>query len=291
MKKLTKLLNEDGILLPIVNDFFISSPDKLLSLTKSDLNIINKVLNVQANRSKKRKKDTTFHAGSSGYCMREQVLSILNKKTNSIDPKMVAIFIDGNWRNVNWVTVFNQMGILLDTEHTRYNKKYNISYTPDAEIDLSKYYPNKGGMERIGVEIKGMHEYEHGLFKRNSVYKNRSKWAYLRYMQVQSYMLASDANFWIIWGQNKNNQDYAEKIIKRDEKVIDIIKKRYTYMGKAMKRNVLPSIECGMNNKDSKFRYCKYSDSCVRLREADSLKPMVNREKFETRVLKKIIGK
>lgn len=285
---LAKFFNEDGLLKSLVNQFLIEEPNKALSLSESDIEIINHLITIQAARNKERDGRTSFSAGNSGYCMRRQILDIKGYERKPIPPKTVAVFIDGIWRNISWVVLFNQMGILVDTEKTRHNKKYDIGYTPDAEIDLSSYYPEKEGMDRIGVEVKGMHEYEFSQFKSNKRSLN-SHWAVLRWMQVHSYMLATGAKFWIAWGQNKNNQDYEENVIKRDPLTIKYLKLRYKYMSKATRLKKLPAVECSLKSSDSKFRYCSQSDNCVKLLDKKSLKPMPNMDKYHKLVEKRML--
>ena len=107
----------------------------------------------------------------------------------------------------------------------------------------------------------------------------RSKWALSRTMQVHAYMLASGAKYWMLWAENKNNQDFDEYKMPRDETVISYLKKRYLYMQKALSDNKLPAVECEMDDSDVKFVRCSRSKDCSKLVKLSypSLKPMKNR--------------
>lgn len=293
MSDLRKMLKgSDGILKPLVDDFMLENQEKILVLTDSDIAVANKVLETQSVRGEDRSKRTSFSAGQSASCMRAQVIGFTkHKQPSSYPPKVLNIFDDGNWRNVRWIIMFNKMGILVETEETGHNKKYNIGYTPDAIVDLSSYYPNLEGSERIGVEIKGMNLWEWNNFKDGKPRKY-SKWSYSRYMQVHAYMLATGAKYWLVWGENKNDQDYQENLIKRDPETIEYLKNRFPYMQKARDKGILPALECDMVREDKKFNSCNQSEACTKIHKEKlmrKLKPLKNRAKFEREVTRMML--
>ena len=289
MSKLSRMISEGELLVPAVNEFLISEPDKILGLSKSDIKLINKLLDIQAERGEERTERTSFSAGKSSDCMRNQVIHTNGMAPEgAIDPGLALIFLDGIWRNVSWVVVFHQMGILIETEETRYNKRWNISYTPDAIVDLSKYHPEMDGVDKVGVEIKGANSYVFSQFKKG---EDKSKWAYKRWMQIHTYMLASGAKFWVAFVQDKNTQKFHEQVIKRHKPTIEFLKVRYDYMNRAKKRNRLPAIECDMDSSDPKYKDCDQSENCLKLHEGGTkrIKPLQDRAKFERKIIREMI--
>ena len=285
--KLSKILNEKGLLVPLMNDLFISQGKNILTLSASDTKVAKKLLEIQSNRDETVRDN--FRASASGSCMREQVLGLTHKPDVKLPPTTIAIFDDGNWRNVKWVVMFNKLGTLVEYEKKGYSDKYDMGYTPDAILDLSKHYPDLEGSNRVGVEVKGMHDFEWKQFKGGVA---NSRWAIGRHFQTHAYMLATGAKFWIAWGENKNTQQYAEQVIKRNPETIKYLKQRYDYMNRGRSKKLLPAIECELHSSDTKFRYCRQSTTCIKLKEekAKRMKPMPDRAKSE-RSIARIIGK
>jgi hypothetical protein len=263
MTKLGKLLRRrSGILVPLVEKFLIETGTDIQIISKSDAEIIKKLVDIQSKRQDERKGRTTFSGSSAAACMREQAIGFMKgyERPRISDPKAALIFDDGNWRSLKWTLVFNKMGLLVKTEDMSFNRKYNVSGTPDAELDLSGYYPEFDGL--VGVEIKGMHTYE---WKQFSVGEAISKWAIGRYLQCQAYMLITGRKFWIIWGENKNDQSFEENVIYRNSEIIRYLRRRYNYMLEARDQKILPHTECTFENSDPKFKWCGQKDNCQKL--------------------------
>ena len=169
------------------------------------------------------------------------------------------------------------MGILAQAEVPDYKEKYNLAGTPDAEVDLSPYYGDK--YKLVGVEIKGMHNYSFRQFKSGS---NQNPLVKKYIMQVHSYMLLKGVDFWVMFCENKDNQEYCERIIERDERIIKYLKKRNKYMIKVRKNSALPAVECGMDESDPQFVKCPQARNCVKsIDKVASMPPLKNRKKYE----------
>lgn len=263
MTKIGKLLRRrSGILVPLVEKFLIKTGTDIQIISKSDQKIIEKLVKIQSIRQDERKGRTTFSGSSAAACMREQAIGFMKgyERPRISDPKAALIFDDGNWRSLKWTLLFNKMGLLKHTEDVVFYPKYNVSGTPDAELDLSRYYPEFDDL--VGVEIKGMHTYE---WKQFSVGEARSKWAIGRYLQSQVYMLITGRKFWIIWGENKNDQSFEENVVYRNKEIIRYLKRRYNYMLEAREQKMLPHTECIFENSDPKFKWCNQKDNCQAL--------------------------
>ena len=277
MSKIGKMLTRDeGVLVPLVEKFLLETGTDIQIISESDKQIIEKLIMIQSDRQGERAKRTSFSGGASSSCMRDQSINFLEgiKPERITDPKVALLFDDGNWRNLKWVLLFNKMGILRKTEEVAHSKKYNVSGTPDAEVDLSAYYEDFEDL--VGVEVKGMHDYEWRKFADG---EGDSRWAIGRFMQSHTYMLITGRKFWIAWGENKNDQRFEENVIKRNSHVIKYLRRRYKYMLEGRELGMLPAIECTFDNSDPKFRYCRNKANCQKLLQNGypTMKKMKNR--------------
>ena len=273
---------DDGLLTPLVVNYFLEKGKNAQYTDEEGINIVVQMLEEQNRRIQERGIRKSFSSSKSSGCMRQQVIDIKlgDKNVKEPDVRLVNIFEDGNWRNLRWLVVFHRMGILNEFEKTSYDQNTNLSWTPDCKLDLSKYYGKK--YKNVPVEIKGMHTAEFDLFRSKS---GASRWAASRSMQVHSYMLAENTSNWLIWAENKNNQDFQEYWMPRDENIMKFLTRRYKYMNKAVKQNVLPAIECEMADFDSKYVNCHRNKDCASfaLQSYPSLKRMKNRLLLERR--------
>ena len=92
-------------------------------------------------------------ASENEFCLREQVLSLFYKQIQgeNIPVNLKRIFEEGNAIHEKWQRMFIRGGIGKPTnmDRSRFKKKYDLSYTPDAQIDILN-------CEDVPVEIKSM---------------------------------------------------------------------------------------------------------------------------------------
>lgn len=271
---------EDGLLVPATMEWFMQAGKNMQFVDEEGIGIVVDLIQEQNKRITERKSRTSFGSSTSSNCMREQVLNIRlgDKNVPEIDYKLANIFDDGVWRNLRWILVFHRMGVLNEFEETTYSDKYNISWTPDCRVDLSRYYGKK--YKDVPVEIKGMNDYE---FKQFQGRTGNGRFAYSRTMQVHTYMLAAGLSNWLIFAENKNNQDFEEHFVPRDENIIKMLKRRYGYMQESLDTDKLPAIECEMHESDTKYIRCSRMKDCTKLAKLKykSLKPMKGKASLE----------
>ena len=273
------------LLVPLVDKFLLTQGENAEWMNKRCIEIATDLFHNMNDREEERRRREVFSASSSHGCMRQQELSLRGLKAVPItDYKLISIFHDGNWRNAKWICIFELMGLIIRYEQTKLKKKYNVAGTPDVELDLSLYYDH---ISEVGVEIKGMHDREFHAFMNND---HTSRFGQGRIMQVQTYMLITGAEFWIIWAENKNTQEYGEQIIYRNETIISYLKKRYRYQLEAREMKALPAIECEMNNTDKVYSRCKQRKNCNKLmnQEYPTMPPMKNRKRLEINFMKEL---
>ena len=271
----------EGLLVPIVSNYFIEAGRNAQYTDEKGIEMVLQLIREQNERIDGRKARKSFGGSSSSSCMRQQILDIRlgTKFVKEPDAKLVSIFEDGVWRNLKWLVIFHRMGIMKEFENTSYDRNTNISWTPDCRLDLSEWYGKD--YSDVPVEIKGMHNGEFDNFSRRS---GRGRWAAGRTMQVHTYMYAEGAKNWLIWAENKNNQEYEECWMPRDPAIIKYLESRYSYMQRALKSGKLPAIECGMEQSDVQYTQCQRNEVCKELSKKKkklTMKPMKGKEKME----------
>lgn len=274
MKKETK--KKEGLLvIPILEDYLIQNGRQAQYTDEKGIKIVVEML-IEQNERIHRAGRASLGSSSSSHCMREQVLSLELGEEAAVEPepRLIRIFEDGNWRNLQWLVIFHRMGILREYEEPSYNKKYNVGWTPDAVLDLSEYYGED--YDWVPLDVKGMNMNEFAAFKQRT---GRGRFAASRIMQMHTYMLMSGTKSWMIWAENKNNQDYDEYHVPRDKNIIKMLKNRYKYMKQAVEEEKLPAVECDLDEGDPVFKKCPVKQFCVKAvkKSRPSLKPMKGR--------------
>ena len=275
-------VQHNKLLTPLVRAFRLDNGRDAQFTSIDGMKIVVKLLKEQNERITSRSKRTSFGGSSSANCMREQMINFMAdvNETQDIDYQLSLIFEDGNWRNLKWIVEFQRMGILKEYEVTRYSEKINLSWTPDARVDLSAYYGEE--YTDVPVEIKGMNEWEFKQFRQRS---GRARFGASRIMQIHAYMIAANLDHWLIFAENKNTQDIEEYWCKRNPSVVKLLQAKYRYMLRARDREALPAIECAMNPSDSMFNRCSRNEDCSKLmvQTYPSLQPMKDKVKLESK--------
>lgn len=275
-----KEVKHNRLVTPLVTQYRIRQGRQAQYTSDEGIEIVVNLLKEQNRRISSRKKRTSFSGGSAANCMREQALNVMLGEENTKEPdyRLSLIFEDGNWRNLKWIVEFERMGILKTYEKTSYNPNVNLSWTPDARLDLSKYYGEE--YSDVPCEIKGMNDREFREFRRRS---GRGNFAASRIMQIHAYMIAENKSHWLIFAENKNTQEIEEYWCPRDPNVIKLLTSKYQYMIKTEQKNMLPAIECALDNSDRKFTKCSRSEDCLKMikQSHPTMKPLKGRKKME----------
>jgi hypothetical protein len=191
------------------------------------------------------------------FCMREQVLSLLYKQSqgHDIPVGLKRIFEEGNAIHEKWqrLMIRGGWGSYEDMDRTRMNKKYEISYTPDCDVQV----PLASGPVHMIGEIKSVNTYQ---FKSMTSHPSAKK-------QLNWYMHLTGVHKGFVLCDDKNNQDikvfYYEydphivaPFIERAEQ-IQFYKDRLVNEGKLVKRcDTCTSYTCKRAEK------CNMKDVC-----------------------------
>lgn len=144
-------------------------------------------------------------ASDNDFCYREQVLSLMYKQCQgeNISVGLKRIFEEGNAIHEKWQRLFLRGGLgePEDMDRSRFNKRYDLSYTPDGLITID-------GIKYV-VEIKSVNTFQ---FKKMQSHPSGKK-------QLLLYMHLTKTKHGFVLCDDKNGQDF--KIFKytysRDE--------------------------------------------------------------------------
>ena len=144
--------------------------------------------------------------GDDKFCYREQVLSLLYKQAQgeNVPQNLIRIFEEGNAIHEKWQRLFIRGGLCKaeDCDFSKFNKKYEVGYTPDAIITI------KG--KKYIVEIKSVNTYQ---FMKMTSHPTAIK-------QVQMYMHFTGIHDGIILCDDKNTQNFKVFVVKYNPEIV-----------------------------------------------------------------------
>lgn len=146
------------------------------------------------------------------FCYREQVLSLFFKQLQdeNVKPGLKRIYDNGNAIHEKWQRLFIRAGNdWRSMDRSRFNKKFDLSFTPDAVLDIESIAKILG-QPCTPVEIKGYNCYQYKpMFEKHSVPKAEK--------QLMEYMGFLRVERGILLIENKNTQEYFIKIVEMDK--------------------------------------------------------------------------
>lgn len=146
--------------------------------------------------------------GDKDFCVREQVLSLLYEQLQgeNVPINLKRIFEEGNAIHEKWQRLFIRGGLgkAEDMDFSRFNKKYELSFTPDAIITING--------EKYIVEIKSVNTYQ---FKNMTKHESGTK-------QLRWYMRLTGIKNGIVLCEDKNTQDFKVFVFHYDEIAADV---------------------------------------------------------------------
>lgn len=185
------------------------------------------------------------------FCYREQVLSLFYEQMQGeqVNQSLKRIFEEGNFIGEKWQRLFIRGGLGKpeDMDCSRFVKKYDLSYTPDAIITINK--------KRYIVEIKSQNTFQ---FKKQSGHPTGEKQC-LFYQHLEGihngFALVEDKNdqtFKVL--MVKYEEEFLGKQIERLEN-IQVYKKRLI-QEKKMVKGICPDVNC------KRASECSMKDAC-----------------------------
>lgn len=190
-----------------------------------------------------------FHTSSiinDKFCLRESYWDAVKPIPESpISPNVLRIFATGNDAHEKYQTMFTEMGIAKYVEQPFYSKFLDLTGTPDVIID---FY----GMQ-TGVEIKTMN---------TMAFYHMTKPHASAFKQAQVYMYLLGLPQFIIFCENKNDQNIKLFLIKFDLEVAMTYIKRIRTLRIYLDTKLTPALNICMCSKKGDRRSCRYNKRC-----------------------------
>lgn len=143
------------------------------------------------------------------FCIRQQVLSLIYKQRQGDQTPvgLMRIFEEGNAIHEKWQRLFIRAGYSKpkDLDFTRFNKEFEISFTPDIICRIPEFYDG----EMVG-EIKSVNTFQ---FKKMTSHPSGHK-------QMQFYMYLTGIRKGFVLCEDKNTQEFKIFVYDYDPSVV-----------------------------------------------------------------------
>jgi hypothetical protein len=195
----------------------------------------------------------SFSSSSTGDCHRKQIFSYLGMQGKGTDASLANIFHTGNFIHLKWQLAGLTEGWLKQIEVPLHSEKYNLKGTMDGIL-----------WDNSGFEFKSINS---NGFK--SVMQFGPKKEHI--MQVHAYMLLTGIDAFSVVYENKDNGEWRELRVHRDDETIDLVKKHLVQLNYHLEEKLLPSPleECKL--KEGKYIRCPFKDRCLKVKAWDEI--------------------
>lgn len=235
-------LNEDLIVTPQYEAFLMKNPN--LTVPPRIAKQLAKLMSTP-----QRDRRYSWSASSAGYCKRRQELAFLGAEApRTITPQLQAIFYNGTWTHLRWQAVLLTAGILDAIEVTVKKPSLAARATLDG-MGIAKQGRYKG--ETFGWELKGRNEFDYNKQLVQGVDDKTRR-------QVNFQLLMSGLDVWSIINENKNNQDFNEWVIYRDEALVADCEQEVRSLNSAIERKRLHPMLPECKRREAEFHRCPF---------------------------------
>lgn len=194
----------------------------------------------------------------SKFCYRAQILSLFYHQLQGeqVEAGLKRIFEEGDAIHQKWQRLFIRAGWATwkDLDFSRFEKQYDLSYTPDAIIRIPKSDSEEFSGEYV-VEIKSVNTYQFQKMKTGNSRHSKGE------IQCKFYEHLTDIDKGILLCEDKNTQEFMCFILDKDaQKVLPYIRRleqiQY-YKQRLKKHNKLVA-----RPKDATDKDCKRCSEC-----------------------------
>ena len=189
--------------------------------------------------------------GENDFCIRAQVLSLIYRQLQGeqVSVGLKRIFEQGNAIHEKWQRLFIRAGYseVNDLDFTNFNKKYQISFTPDIICRIPEFYDG----EMIG-EIKSVNTMQ---YRKMIKHPSASK-------QLQWYMFLKNLRKGFVLCEDKNTQDFKLEIYDYDSHIVAPFIERAEAI-KYYYERVFSEHKMVSRPKDANGPYCKRCEKCA----------------------------
>lgn len=249
---LTKLVKAKDLPITMRHEKWLSLPDYQRPFSAEALEHAQKALSGQIGGKRSRK--TPYRSSGTGTCSRKRHFEAEGVvKRESLDSHLNNVFATGDYLHLKW----QMMGI---TE----------GWLTAAEVPVDFEDLLSGTMDGI--------LYDESIFEFKSINDNgfKSVVAFgpkdLHIQQVHAYMLCHGAEKASIVYENKNDQDWIELRVHRDEKIIESIDAEISRLNDQYNDEWLdePLSDC-LSRTGTTYRQCAFKDVCLKIKSWDDI--------------------
>lgn len=191
----------------------------------------------------------SFSASSAGLCYRRQELSFLGVAPPGVHSTgLQRIFNNGNWVHYKWQAELLTAGVLESVESTVKKSSMKARCTMDG-IGIAKNGRFAG--YDFGLEIKGRNDYTY-----KSQEKSEPDDKTLKQVGMQFALLGYDII--CVLNENKNNQDFHEWVIYRDDDRVEDALDELAQLNRAIDRGKLHPMIDECKAKTGEFDKCPF---------------------------------
>lgn len=195
-----------------------------------------------------RNRTTMFRSSSVGSCERRQVYrGVGTEEKKIIDGKLANIFHTGNFLHLKWQMAGITAGWLVEAEVSADREDLNFGGTLDGIIS------DGSGFEFKTINARGFAQVDSFGPKFDHI------------GQVHAYMLLIPeiTEFSIVY-ENKDNGEWKEWRVQKDQEILDTISKSITNLNKFVANKELPQIKSKCLEKEGfEYRGCPFRDRCL----------------------------
>ena len=190
-----------------------------------------------------------FGASGRGKCKRRQIFAYLDMPSPYVtDTDQQNLFEDGKWRHLRWQVKGVQAGALTHVEHPYEYKPLRVSGAMDG---LNSY-------DSFGFELKGDRRMVRSM---DGVPDDHN-------MQIHTMLLATGWDRFVYIIEDKATQNFREIVVKRDKRVINLVRAELEELNEHVEDHRLPPILPACAAKEGPYRSCPFASKCLE-RHAD----------------------
>lgn len=197
-------------------------------------------------QSKPRDRRGSFSASSLGSCLRAQQFTFHGVIQPKIDSKSSGIFQNGTYVHLRWQGEGLSAGWLTDAEVPVPPNPYRLSGTMDGTIGDDGVLEVKSANDRSFSSMLA--------FGPTNKYK----------LQGAAYLLASDRQYVSFLIENKNTQEYTEKVLHRTELPLAEAAERAETLWHAEEHQVLLGVLDGVYERKGECAWCPFKEECLK---------------------------
>ena len=193
----------------------------------------------------------SFSASSTGQCHRQQVFTYLGMKSKPIDAALANIFHTGNFIHLKWQLAGLTEGWLAKVEVPLHDEENRLKGTMDGIL-----------FDGSGFEFKTIN---------SNGYRNVMQYGPKKehVLQTHAYMFLTGIKDFSVVYENKDNGEWRELRVKRDEKVIEEVRKHLIQLNMHINERLLPPVLDECKKREGKYLRCPYKDSCLKINKLE----------------------